>query len=436
MSIMGRGPLSVVAIGLVILVILGMHDRKQDANDMLYPRKDYSQDVSKIYHDLGCWQLKRKNYKRAIKTFLYALQESPDSLELHDQLGMAYECDGDKTRALTTYFRAMARHERFSDVRFGHYEDEPFVQPSHHGALLLGSREAWKGQVLLDKSLLVYTPESDADTIMLLRFIPDVARRIGRVVLVVKPSLVRLCKELEWDISNLEIADTSSGSTTLPLCQCHVALSQVPAYLNCTYESISRRAAYLKPEQYVVEKFHDTLFAKNSSLKVGIALGSSKGVYKDISILNSALIDALSQTSGAMFYFLPTFDVDKNDKHAVLKTVGHIKMSMLKLAGKCVDVQNFCHDWADVAAVVAHCDVIIGFDNAVMHLAGALGKKAVMLLPEVADWRWLNLSEDLSSVWYKGMTKFCKKESFTWESLITRALHVALAEQKKHSVKL
>lgn len=436
MSIVGRGPLSLVAIGLVILGILGMQDRKQDTNDALYPRKDYSQDVSKIYHDLGCWQVKRKNYKRAIKTFLYALQESPDSLELYDQLGRAYECDGDKTRALKTYFRAMARNEHFSDVRFGYYEDGSSEQSPHYGSLLLGSREEWKGQFLPDKSLLVYTPGSDADTIMLLRFIPDIARRVGRVVLVVKPSLVRLCKEFKWDIDNLEVVDTSSSSPVLPLCQCHVALSQVPAYLNCTYESLSGSPVYLEPDKYLVEKFHNSIFVKKTSLTVGIALDASKGVYEDFSSLRSVVSDELEKCSGALFYFLPTFDDKENDKRTAVNTTDQTRKCFIKHAGQCIDVRSICHDWADVAAFMANCDVVIGFDNAVVHLAGAIGKKAIMFLPEIADWRWLSISEDLTSVWYKSMTKFCKKESFTWESLVNRALHMALAEQKKHSVKL
>ncbi|MFA6526925.1 MAG: tetratricopeptide repeat-containing glycosyltransferase family protein [Candidatus Babeliales bacterium] len=422
-----------MALGVAIFLVVGTSSRHQNADESLYPRKDYSQDVGKIYHDLGCWQAKRKDYKRAIKTFSYALQESPDSLDLYDQLGRAYECDGNKTRAFKTYIRAIARNQHFSDVRFGCYEDD--VYSGDQGNLLLGSSEVWKGQTVPNKSLLVYTPESDADTVMFLRFIPDVARKVGRVVLVAKPSLVRICKSLKHCTSNLEVIDTSSCLATLPQCHCHVALSQVPAYLNYTYQNVPGRAAYLKPDQAVVKKFHDAVFAKDISLKIGIALDASKNLYRDINVLSSLVLDQLIKCSGVMFYFLPTLNSDKDGDYKIESIVHHIKISELKNAGKCVDVRNLCRDWVDVAAILAHCDVVIGLDNTVMHLAGALGKKAIMLLPEVADWRWMCYSEGESSVWYKSITKICKKESTPWDGLVSRALKIALAADKKQAVK-
>lgn len=424
-----------LVIGFCVLIVVGVTSRKPDADDVLYPRKDYSQDVSKIYHDLGCWQVKRKNYKRAIKTFLDALQEDPDSLELYDQLGKAYEGDADKNRAMKTYFKAMARNQRFGEVRFGGYREEVSDQSDlDTGGLLLGSREEWNGQPLTDKSLLVYTPEADSDTIMLLRFIPELARKVGRVVLVVKPSLMRLCSGLKHAAPNIEIIDTTSKSMRLPLCQSHIALTKVPFCLHASYENIPGARGYLKLDDYTLQKFENSLFAQRSSLAIGLALDIEGSLYADVKSLNMELFDQLSKLSGVTFYLLPTIGPRKEGGN--LKQIAADLVERLKKVGTCIDVAGLCHDWADVAAVIAGCDLIMGLDNAIMHLAGAMGKKAVILLPEAADWRWMCYSEFDMSVWYRSLIKLYKGPALAWGDLIGRAVHVAMTEHKKQSVKL
>ena len=54
--------------------------------------------------------------------------------------------------------------------------------------------------------------------------------------------------------------------------------------------------------------------------------------------------------------------------------------------------------FADTAALVAQLDLVISVDTSVAHLAGSLGKPVWILLPYVADWRWLTDRADLP--WY------------------------------------
>ena len=55
-------------------------------------------------------------------------------------------------------------------------------------------------------------------------------------------------------------------------------------------------------------------------------------------------------------------------------------------------------DFADTAAIISLLDVVISVDTAVAHLAGALGKPVVILLPYAADFRWMRDRDD--SPWY------------------------------------
>ncbi|MEX0728417.1 MAG: tetratricopeptide repeat protein [Planctomycetaceae bacterium] len=65
-----------------------------------------------------------------------------------------------------------------------------------------------------------------------------------------------------------------------------------------------------------------------------------------------------------------------------------------------------------LAALIAELDLIISIDNAVVHLAGALGRPAWVLLPAVADWRW-QLDRD-DSLWYPSLKLFRQKSPQNW----------------------
>jgi hypothetical protein len=81
-------------------------------------------------------------------------------------------------------------------------------------------------------------------------------------------------------------------------------------------------------------------------------------------------------------------------------------------------------DFSDTAAAIANLDLIITVDTATAHLAGALGKPVWLLLPFVADWRWLSARED--SPWYPSMRLFRQPAPGDWRTVFDQvgtALH-------------
>jgi len=73
-------------------------------------------------------------------------------------------------------------------------------------------------------------------------------------------------------------------------------------------------------------------------------------------------------------------------------------------------------DFADTAALVELMDVVIAVDTSVAHLAAALGKPVWLMLPNVADWRWL--TERTDSPWYPSVRLFRQSARGDWDGVI------------------
>jgi hypothetical protein len=75
-------------------------------------------------------------------------------------------------------------------------------------------------------------------------------------------------------------------------------------------------------------------------------------------------------------------------------------------------------DFADTAAVLALCDLVISVDTSVAHLAGAMGRPIFIPLAFAPDWRWMPARED--SAWYPSARLFRQPAIGDWDSVIAR----------------
>jgi ADP-heptose:LPS heptosyltransferase len=85
--------------------------------------------------------------------------------------------------------------------------------------------------------------------------------------------------------------------------------------------------------------------------------------------------------------------------------------------GNLVDISSELGDFADTGAVIAGLDLVIAVDTAVVHLAGAIGAQAWVLVPEPSDWRWLLNRDD--SPWYPQLRLFRQRKPADWAPVLT-----------------
>ncbi|HVY72107.1 MAG TPA: tetratricopeptide repeat protein, partial [Verrucomicrobiae bacterium] len=83
-----------------------------------------------------------------------------------------------------------------------------------------------------------------------------------------------------------------------------------------------------------------------------------------------------------------------------------------------MDLGKSVKDFADTAALAQAMDLVVTIDTSMAHLAGALGKPVWVLLPRVADWRWLIGRED--SPWYPTARLFRQEKAGEWATVLER----------------
>ena len=74
--------------------------------------------------------------------------------------------------------------------------------------------------------------------------------------------------------------------------------------------------------------------------------------------------------------------------------------------------------FTDTAAIIEAMDLVIAVDTSVIHLAGALGKQARVLIPRVPEWRW-GLKGEISP-WYPTVRVLRQATDGDWTPVVAR----------------
>jgi hypothetical protein len=90
---------------------------------------------------------------------------------------------------------------------------------------------------------------------------------------------------------------------------------------------------------------------------------------------------------------------------------------------------DITRDLEGLAGLIACCDLVVSVGNVTAHLAGALGRRSWVLLPQVAGWRWMEEGEHCP--WYDSLRLFRQHRRGEWTGVlaaIREALRTELLE--------
>ena len=324
---------------------------------------------------LGQIQAARANYERSI-AITYDLPEA------HFNLALAALTLGDYATGWTEYeWRWRAKGGPIFR------EKRDFEQP------------LWLGQEdIAGKTLLLYGEQGLGDSLLFCRYVEWVAKLGPRILLEVPPPLVKLCTTLPG------VAQVIPYGSPLPDFDLQCPLMSLPLAFNTTLATIPANVGYLRSDARKVDDWRRRLGPKVKP-RIGL-VWSGNPLVKANRKRHFALSSFVSHLSAAVDYFCLQTEVAAADRETLAKTPGILQFN-----------DSLC-DFTDTAALCECMDLVISVDTSVAHLSGALGKKTWVLLPFVADWRWLTDRED--SPWYPTLRLFRQRSLGDWHGVFER----------------
>jgi hypothetical protein len=267
----------------------------------------------------------------------------------------------------------------------------------------------WQGQPLDGCRVLLHAEQGLGDSIQFCRYATLVAARGGRPILQVQEPVERLLDSLPAARAGLvEIAQLGAAEPDFDL-EC--PLMSLPAVFGTTVETVPWPGAYLGvPSQAVAEKRTQFPYVRRGgpSLRVGLAWAGNPRYKGDRqrSIQLTTLLPLL-RTRGVNFISLQK---------------GPAAAQLAALPGNVFlwDGSSRDRDLAETAGLVATLDLVISSDTSIAHLAGAMGKPVWILLPHLADWRWME--QTATTPWYPTARLLRQSKPGNWDGVVERVI--------------
>jgi hypothetical protein len=220
------------------------------------------------------------------------------------------------------------------------------------------------------------------------------------VLLECHPALERLMRMIPG------VAATVPIGAPLPAYDVRAPLLSLPRIFGTTLSTIPSAVPYLQ----VPADVHAGPLPGAGGLRVGIVWAGSATPNP----LRSCSLETLS----------PLFDIPGITWYSLQADDRALELVAVPAAANIHDLRPRLTDFAETAALLGALDLVITIDTSVAHLAGALGIPVWVLLPAVADWRWLLERND--SPWYPSARLFRQAQPNDWTRVV-RDVALALA---------
>ena len=255
---------------------------------------------------------------------------------------------------------------------------------------------AWDGKPF-SGTLLIHAEQGLGDTVQFARFIAEARRKTSRVVFMCHTALKAAAVRFAGVDEVLGFDETPKNYDRI------VSLLSLPHLLGTGAETFAGKP-YLTALPQRAAIWRERL-AKAEGLKVGLVwAGSPTHPLDRRRSLTAALMNLLPRIPGITY---------------VSMQKGRGAEESAKLRAPVIDVGPDIADLDDSLALLAELDVVVTADTAMAHLAGAMRRPTLLLLPKAVDWRW-QLGRD-DSPWYPSLKLFRQSEAGDWIDPVIRA---------------
>ncbi len=360
-----------------------------------------------------------------------ALKLQPNYTDALTVSGLAWQALGDKARALQFFDEALGINPQAADA---HYNRALLLLATGHlgegwqdyawrlrwdMAIRRGQSRAvgqiapeWDGG-LINGPLLVVPEQGLGDQIFYAGMLGDLQRQLPGSTVCLEPRMIPLLdrsfKQLLF-ISPELIDEAACIAERRYAAQIHIgSLGQF--FRKDAQDMANVQQAYLKADPEKTSAFRKRLSNKDKII-CGLSWHSKNDEFgRDKSLSLESLVPLLKSSSAE---FIDLQYGDTSAERADLQSTHHLWVNKLE------DVDSF-HDIDTLAALISACDIIITVSNTTAHLAAALGKPVIVMLPESPSLFWYWHIDRTDSPWYPSAVLLRQTQAGDWAEVIATA---------------
>jgi len=371
-------------------------------------------DYHESYNNRGNTLKELKRFDEAINSYNQAITINPDYHEPYNNRGNTLKEFKRFDEALVSYNQAISIDPDYADAYFnkslllilrGEYGEgwqlyEWRWKQKHN----INSRRAYKQPLwlghesLINKTLLITIEQGFGDYIQFIRYALLVEQLGAKVILEVPLVLMKLASTLKGHFIFVE-----SGKSLLDF-DYYCPIVSLPLAFKTTVETIPATLPYLYVDKAKKQQLNKRL-GKQVMTRIGLVWTGGPDHKKDCD--RSLLLKQFSSLLTLPFEF-----------HSLQKDIREVDAQTIIDFPHMYQHQDELQDFSDTAALVDAMDIIISVDTSVAHLAGAMGKKLLLLLPYLPDFRWMLDRED--SPWYPSAKLYRQEKINDWDTALEK----------------
>jgi hypothetical protein len=398
--------------------ILGQEGRPDEAIPLLEAAIARQPAVANWHLNLCALYRAKNRLDDALRAGLEAVRYSPDTANHRVELALTYLGRGERDLAARHFREGIGREPESAAAHMGlgelllslgdylpgwmEYAWRNKLDQAR-GTLPKMTAAAWNGMRIPEGRILLVADQGFGDMIQFARYIPRVRERVPNLIIGWGPEVTALLGD------HPDIAACIPRWADVPPHDAYVLLSSLPQIFGTELHSIPWSGPYMAMKPDRIARWRQRLDAacRPGRLRVGIAWSGRPTHPNNArrSLRLQALAPILAHRDIEFVVLQKPFP---EEDRAFAATCPNLHI-----------ISDELESFAETGAVIAGLDLVLAVDTAVVHLAGAMGAEAWVLVPEPADWRWLVGREDC--VWYPSLRLFRQETPADWAPVIARA---------------
>ncbi|MFM2128735.1 MAG: hypothetical protein RL477_281, partial [Pseudomonadota bacterium] len=364
--------------------------------------------------------------EEALAAYDRALVLKPDLAEAINNRGYIFQQWGELDRALACFERALALRPDYENARWNRTLCRLLASDFERGwdgfELRWENRPGgmrpprltreWTGAAGTG-SLLVLKEQGIGDEIFYSGMLHDAAKRAGSLTACIEPRLLALYRRSFEGIRFVAPADIDAAGSF----DAQIYMGDLCGHLRRTADDFAGvRRGYLVADPARAAGLRARL--ADGRLVCGLSWVSKSSKFGREKSLDLAALEPVLRLPGVRFVDLQYGDTSAERKR--LREATGIELTSVP------EIDNF-KDIDGLAALIAACDVVLTVSNTTAHLAAALGKPVLLMVPTRPIWYWHLERND--SPWYPTVRLFRQDKEGDWSQVIAAVREALRAPQ-------